>query len=216
MLRPMSRPTEPAASAYAERDPHAPDVLHLLLDNHARFLAFLERRVGSREEAADILQEAFVRSIGRTDARRFAGSISTVSASAASLRRPGSRLETPACACTAPARRCVASSPGAAGPACPTAASTAAVASRGLVENLQGYSEVTCLFRSVIPSIIPAETAVAAGVPPPRRPHSNLLVLRRRVPLRGRGSSRGRVPLPLRLPALQIQPRHAQGASART
>jgi RNA polymerase sigma factor (sigma-70 family) len=42
-----------------------PEVLHLLLDNHARFLAFLERRVGSRDEAEDILQEAFVRSLER-------------------------------------------------------------------------------------------------------------------------------------------------------
>jgi RNA polymerase sigma factor (sigma-70 family) len=42
-----------------------PDVLRVLLDNHARFLGFLERRVGSREEAEDILQEAFVRSLDR-------------------------------------------------------------------------------------------------------------------------------------------------------
>ena|SRR5215207_2529268 len=40
-----------------------PEVLRVLLDNHARFLAFLERRVGSREEAEDIPQEAFVRSL---------------------------------------------------------------------------------------------------------------------------------------------------------
>jgi RNA polymerase sigma factor (sigma-70 family) len=57
-------------SPIAERDPHAPDVLRVLLDNHARFLDFLERRVGSRDEAEDILQEAFVRSIGRTDSLR--------------------------------------------------------------------------------------------------------------------------------------------------
>src|SRR5919107_4211434 len=50
-----------------ERSPEAPDVLRILLDNHARFLGFLERRVGSRDEAEDILQEAFVRSLGRTD-----------------------------------------------------------------------------------------------------------------------------------------------------
>jgi RNA polymerase sigma factor (sigma-70 family) len=70
MLRSMSLPTEPALPEFAERDPHAPDVLRLLLDNHARFLGFLERRVGSRDEAEDILQEAFVRSIGRTNALR--------------------------------------------------------------------------------------------------------------------------------------------------
>jgi RNA polymerase sigma factor (sigma-70 family) len=61
---PMSFPLGPES---AERDPRAPDVLRLLFDNHARFLGFLERRVGSRDEAEDILQEAFVRSIGRTD-----------------------------------------------------------------------------------------------------------------------------------------------------
>jgi RNA polymerase sigma factor (sigma-70 family) len=50
----------------AERDPGTPEVLGVLLDNHARFLAFLERRVGSRDDAEDILQEAFVRSLDRT------------------------------------------------------------------------------------------------------------------------------------------------------
>lgn len=50
----------------AERDPGTPEVLRVLLDNHARFLSFLERRVGSRDDAEDILQEAFVRSLDRT------------------------------------------------------------------------------------------------------------------------------------------------------
>jgi len=67
-------PTEPVIPESAERDPGAPDVLRLLLDNHARFLSFLERRVGSRDEAEDILQEAFVRSMGRTDSLRSAES----------------------------------------------------------------------------------------------------------------------------------------------
>jgi RNA polymerase sigma-70 factor (ECF subfamily) len=62
-------PAEPA-----ERDPSAPGVLRVLLDNHARFLGFLERRVGSRDEAEDILQEAFVRSLGRADSLRSAES----------------------------------------------------------------------------------------------------------------------------------------------
>jgi RNA polymerase sigma-70 factor (ECF subfamily) len=66
----MTSLTEPVTPQSAERDPRAPDVLRMLLDNHARFLGFLERRVGSRDEAEDILQEAFVRSIGRTDALR--------------------------------------------------------------------------------------------------------------------------------------------------
>jgi len=63
----MTVPIGSSATEPAERDPNAPDVLRVLLDNHARFLGFLERRVGSRDEAEDILQEAFVRSIGRMD-----------------------------------------------------------------------------------------------------------------------------------------------------
>jgi RNA polymerase sigma factor (sigma-70 family) len=47
------------------RGPGKPEVMSLLLENQARFLAFLERRVGSRDEAEDILQEALVRSIDR-------------------------------------------------------------------------------------------------------------------------------------------------------
>jgi DNA-directed RNA polymerase specialized sigma24 family protein len=35
----------------------------VLLENHRRFLAFLERRVGDRAVAEDILQEAFVRNL---------------------------------------------------------------------------------------------------------------------------------------------------------
>ena len=34
-----------------------------LVANHQRFLTFLERRVGSRERAEDILQAAFVRTL---------------------------------------------------------------------------------------------------------------------------------------------------------
>lgn len=44
-------------------DPRVGDVL---VANHRAFLAYLERRVGSREAAEDLLQEAFVRSAGRT------------------------------------------------------------------------------------------------------------------------------------------------------
>ena len=46
-----------------ELEPATPDALRVLLENHSRFLAFLERRVGSRDEAEDILQDAFVRSL---------------------------------------------------------------------------------------------------------------------------------------------------------
>ncbi len=50
--------------------PATPDVLEVLVENHRRFLAFLERRVGSRVEAEDILQDAFVRSLDRGDTVR--------------------------------------------------------------------------------------------------------------------------------------------------
>ncbi len=47
-----------------------PDVIARLVAGHARFLAFLERRVRSREEAEEILQEAFVRALAQGDALR--------------------------------------------------------------------------------------------------------------------------------------------------
>ena len=50
--------------------PASPAVLDVLVENHRRFLAFLERRVGSREAAEDILQDAFVRSLDRADTVR--------------------------------------------------------------------------------------------------------------------------------------------------
>jgi RNA polymerase sigma-70 factor (ECF subfamily) len=39
--------------------------LQRLVDSHRQFLAFLERRVGSRAAAEDILQDAFVRGMGK-------------------------------------------------------------------------------------------------------------------------------------------------------
>lgn len=69
MTRPIdAAATDAAATEAAELDPRAPDVLRALMDNHARFLGFVERRVGSRDVAEDILQEAFVRSLDRTPA----------------------------------------------------------------------------------------------------------------------------------------------------
>jgi RNA polymerase sigma factor (sigma-70 family) len=41
--------------------------LDLLLENHRAFLQYLERRVGNRELAEDILQDAFVKVINRPD-----------------------------------------------------------------------------------------------------------------------------------------------------
>lgn len=48
----------------------APAAIATLVDNHARFLAFLSTRVASREVAEEILQEAFVRALERGDALR--------------------------------------------------------------------------------------------------------------------------------------------------
>jgi RNA polymerase sigma factor (sigma-70 family) len=45
--------------------PVTPAVVQVLVENHRRFLSFLERRVGSRDVAEDILQEAFVRGLAR-------------------------------------------------------------------------------------------------------------------------------------------------------
>jgi RNA polymerase sigma-70 factor (ECF subfamily) len=47
-----------------------PDVAAIFVANHRAFLAFLERRVGGRAIAEDILQEAFVKGMGRLDARQ--------------------------------------------------------------------------------------------------------------------------------------------------
>jgi RNA polymerase sigma factor (sigma-70 family) len=69
-MRPIRSPTSKAI----ELDPDTPDVMRVLLDNHARFLAFLERRVGSRDVAEDILQEAFVRGLGQRGTIRNAES----------------------------------------------------------------------------------------------------------------------------------------------
>jgi RNA polymerase sigma factor (sigma-70 family) len=41
-----------------------------LVENHRQFLAFVEKRVGSREVAEDILQDAFVRGLARADQLR--------------------------------------------------------------------------------------------------------------------------------------------------
>ena len=55
----MSRPDLPAVEVAAP--------IATLLENHRAFLRYLERRVGDRELAEDILQDAFVKLIGRPD-----------------------------------------------------------------------------------------------------------------------------------------------------
>lgn len=75
----MSAPTSTSATATATTSHDTPEpaiedtpsgglspaALRALVENHARFLAFLERRVSRRDVAEEILQEAFVRSIDR-------------------------------------------------------------------------------------------------------------------------------------------------------
>ncbi len=57
--------TSPDPRAEHVRDPAA---VAVLVDNHRAFLRYLERRIGSREVAEDILQDAFVRNLDRLDA----------------------------------------------------------------------------------------------------------------------------------------------------
>jgi RNA polymerase sigma-70 factor (ECF subfamily) len=42
-----------------------PEILEVLAANHRQFLAFLERRLGSRADAEDLLQDAFVTGLAR-------------------------------------------------------------------------------------------------------------------------------------------------------
>ena len=53
----------------------SPEVVKVLVENHRRFLAFVERRVGSREVAEDILQDAFVRGLANAGALRDENSV---------------------------------------------------------------------------------------------------------------------------------------------
>jgi RNA polymerase sigma factor (sigma-70 family) len=57
----------PAESESRTQEP-TPEVAAIFVANHREFLAFLERRIGSRAIAEDILQEAFVRGMGRMNA----------------------------------------------------------------------------------------------------------------------------------------------------
>ena len=53
------------AEAADEPAPIPAPVLAVLVDNRARFLAFLEKRVGGRDAAEEILQQAYVRGMDR-------------------------------------------------------------------------------------------------------------------------------------------------------
>lgn len=54
----------------ATTHPQNGDVARMLVENHRRFLGFLERRVGRRDVAEDILQEAFARSLDKLEMLR--------------------------------------------------------------------------------------------------------------------------------------------------
>ncbi len=61
--------TEPQIEAEAAR-PIDADVKRVLVDNHREFLRFLERRLGRRDLAEDILQEAFARGLTKLESLR--------------------------------------------------------------------------------------------------------------------------------------------------
>src|SRR6186713_638993 len=60
MAAPVQEATEALSSA-------KPEVLEQLVENHREFLAYVERRVGDRATAEEILQDAFIRSLDRSD-----------------------------------------------------------------------------------------------------------------------------------------------------
>jgi RNA polymerase sigma-70 factor (ECF subfamily) len=55
--------------------PMSAAILDRLVGNHREFLGFLERRLGNRAEAEDILQEAFVKGVERADSVRDGESV---------------------------------------------------------------------------------------------------------------------------------------------
>jgi RNA polymerase sigma-70 factor (ECF subfamily) len=63
----------PDAAAAEPADPGPPltsDVVATLVANHREFLAFVQRRVGDRARAEEILQDTFVRSLDKLDTVR--------------------------------------------------------------------------------------------------------------------------------------------------
>jgi len=59
----MSHPGAEARDHEGAELPLGREVTEVLVENHRAFLAFLERRVGRRDVAEDVLQEAFARSL---------------------------------------------------------------------------------------------------------------------------------------------------------
>ena len=66
----MNDPSDSAAAPEAAARPISDEIVKTLVANHRRFLAFVERRVGSREVAEDIVQNAFVRGLEGTSRLR--------------------------------------------------------------------------------------------------------------------------------------------------
>lgn len=69
---------ESTAEASSTSPPHsspADKSLHTLLDHHAAFLGFVQRRVQDRALAEDILQSAYVRALQRADTVRDQGAV---------------------------------------------------------------------------------------------------------------------------------------------
>ncbi|WP_437966986.1 sigma-70 family RNA polymerase sigma factor [Sorangium sp. So ce260] len=65
------RSPEGAERAREDAEPaRSAEVVAALVESHREFLRFLERKVGNRAVAEDILQDAFVRGIGRIDSLR--------------------------------------------------------------------------------------------------------------------------------------------------
>jgi RNA polymerase sigma factor (sigma-70 family) len=58
---------KPRPPVHDRRVDTTPEVARTLAENHDRFLRFLERRVGRRDLAEEILQDAFVRGLARAD-----------------------------------------------------------------------------------------------------------------------------------------------------
>jgi len=68
VLRRMNMQPTPAMSHTPQTTGPAPSaVLDALVANHRAFLAYVERRVGDRATAEEIVQDAFVRSLGREE-----------------------------------------------------------------------------------------------------------------------------------------------------
>lgn len=63
MSTPVSPRREARANGAEAEAGLSPAVIGVLIDNHRRFLRFLERRIGRRELAEELLQEAFTRGI---------------------------------------------------------------------------------------------------------------------------------------------------------